>query len=221
MKAILFDLDGTLLDRKATLEAFCLAQHVKFNISMNRELYCKRIVELDKNGYVRKEQVYAQMMEENNWSNELKDALIEDYMNHFHEFCVPFKGLHETLAELQRQKYLIGMITNGRHKGQQASVTALGIESFFHVILISESEGISKPNPLIFKRALSRLNLEPHDAFYVGDHPVNDIEAAKKVGLQTIWKCNDEYANAKADEVIQELIEIPNMLKRREEIELH
>jgi putative hydrolase of the HAD superfamily len=221
MKAIIFDLDGTLLDRRSTLEAFCLAQHAKFNIPMKRELYCKRIFELDDNGYVRKEQVYAQLVKENEWSNGLRDSLFEDYMNHFQEFCVPYKGLHKTLEELKRQKYLIGLITNGRHEGQRASITALGIESFFHVILISESEGISKPNSLIFKRALSQLKLEPHEAFYVGDHPVNDIEAAKRVGLLTIWKCNEVNCNVESDEKIHELPEILDVLKRRELIELH
>ncbi|MDX1806881.1 MAG: HAD family hydrolase [Paenisporosarcina sp.] len=221
MKAIIFDLDGTLLDRNSTLEAFCLAQHAKFNLSVNRDVYCKRLVELDANGYVRKEKVYDQIVKENNWSTDLKDSLFEDYMNHFHEYCVAFRGLHETLEELRRQKYLIGMITNGRYDGQQASLKALGIDSFFHVVLISESEGISKPNPLIFLRALSELQVEPQEAVYVGDHPINDIEAAKKVGLLTIWKSNDVYDHANADEKINGLNEILEVLKRREEIELH
>lgn len=221
VKAIIFDLDGTLLDRHSTLKAFCIAQHAKFDLSMNRDLYCDRIIELDENGYIGKEQVYSQIVQENNWSNPLKNVLFVDYMHHFHEFCVPYKGLHETLKELERQKYVIGLITNGRHEGQRASIGALGIEAYFHVVLISESERISKPNPLIFQRALSQLNLLPDEAFYVGDHPINDIEAAKKVGLLTIWKRNDVYKQANADEEIHELNEILSILNRRENNELH
>lgn len=221
VKAIIFDLDGTLLDRKLTLETFCKAQHAKFNLSISRELYCNRIIELDQNGYIGKDHVYSQIVQENKWSNGLKNTLFEDYMNHFHEFCVPYKGLHKTLKELTSQKYLIGLITNGRHEGQRASMKALGIETYFDAVLISEAEGISKPNPLIFKRALSQLNLQPHEAVYVGDHPINDIEAAKKVGLLAIWKSNDVYEHANADEEIHELNEILGILNRRENSELH
>ncbi len=51
-----------------------------------------------------------------------------------------------------------------------------------------ESEaGIKKPDPAIFEMAIKQLNLSPNQCIYIGDHPVNDIEGAAKVGMETIW----------------------------------
>lgn len=217
IKAILFDLDGTLLNREATLQAFCKAQYQKFSIPLKRDEYVKRVVELDANGYVRKEVVYAQIVKELNLSAEDERSLFEDYMDHFQEYCVPFEGLIETLTELKQQQFLLGLITNGRHAGQQASIKALSIESFFDVLLISESQGLVKPDAAIFERALERLGVKASEACYVGDHPINDIEAAQIVGLMTIWKKNEQYKkdiqDILPDEVIDKLPEILSIVK--------
>jgi putative hydrolase of the HAD superfamily len=216
MKAILFDLDGTLLNRQATLIAFCKAQHQKFSLPLKRDKYVKRVVELDANGYVRKETVYSQIVKELHLSAEVEKALFEDYLSHFHDFCVPFEGLIETLSNLKQQQFLLGLITNGRHAGQQASIKALSIESFFDVMLISESQGMAKPDAAIFERALERLGVKASEACYVGDHPVNDIEAARIVGLMTIRKKNKQYKDVqdiRSDEVIDNLLEILSIVK--------
>ena len=213
MKAVFFDLDGTLLNREATLLAFCIAQHQKFSLPLIKEKYVKRVVEIDANGYVKKEKVYAQIAKEYDLSSEIESALFEDYMENFQEFCVPFEGLIETLTRLKQLQYKLGLITNGRHNGQHASIKALSIESFFHVVLISESQGIAKPDVAIFERALEMINVKANEACYVGDHPINDIEAARKVGLMTIWKKNELYAEANADEVIDTLPEIVPIVK--------
>ncbi|MFX3674993.1 MAG: HAD family hydrolase [Paenisporosarcina sp.] len=213
MKAVLFDLDGTLLNREATLNAFCRGQFQRFDLPIEKETYIQRVVELDANGYVRKEIVYAQIAKEFNLSDKIERSLFEDYMNCFHEYCVPFNGLVETLKSLKQQKLKLGLITNGRHDGQKASIKALSIEEFFDIVLISESEGMAKPDAIIFERALNLLSVKANEACYIGDHPINDIEAARKVGLMTIWKKNVLYKNVDADETIDELSEILWLLK--------
>ena len=215
MRAVIFDLDGTLLNRDATLRAFCNAQCEKFQLPLTTDKFVERMATLDDNGYVRKEIVYAQIAAENEFSKELELLLFEDYMNHFQDFSVPFEGLHETLGELKQQQFRLGLITNGRHAGQQASIEALGIEAYFDVILISESAGLAKPDAAIFEHALMSLNVMAHESCYVGDHPINDIEAARNVGLMTIWKRNQQYIDGIADEVIDTLPEIITIVRGR------
>ena len=218
MKAILFDLDGTLLNREATLIAFCNAQHERFALPVEKQRYINRVVELDKNGYVRKEIVYAEIAKEFDLAEEVEHSLFDDYMQHFHEYCVPFNGMIETLQSLKQRQFKLGLITNGRHDGQNESIKALSIEEFFDVVLISESEGVAKPDATIFERALQRLDVKAKDACYVGDHPTNDIEAAKKVGLMTVWKKNELYKDEHANHVIDTLPEILPIMERNEYI---
>lgn len=68
------------------------------------------------------------------------------------------------------------------------NIKVLGIENYFDAILISEWEGIKKPNPEIFKRALSKLDAAAYESMYVGDHPENDVLGSKNIGLSAVWK---------------------------------
>ena len=208
MKALLFDLDGTLLNREATLISFCKAQYEKFSIEVGLEKYVNKVCELDANGYVRKEIVYREIAQALSLSKEIEQNLFLDYMNHFQAYCVPFKGLTEMLKALKDKQFLLGIITNGRHEGQMASLRALSIEDFFDVVLISESEGLAKPDSALFERALNRLGVKANETCYVGDHPINDMEAARKVGLMTIWKKNEVYKAGYSDAEINDLSEI-------------
>jgi len=87
----------------------------------------------------------------------------------------------------------LGIITNGFAKFQMNNIRGLKIDSYFDEILISELEGVRKPEIEIFTRAVNRLGIEPHEAIYVGDHPVNDVEASIRAGMIGVWKENKYF----------------------------
>jgi putative hydrolase of the HAD superfamily len=71
---------------------------------------------------------------------------------------------------------------------QNAKLTALGISTLFDVVLISEAEGIRKPDRAIFDMAVNRCGVSPTEAMFVGDHPEVDIAGAQAAGLVPVWK---------------------------------
>jgi len=108
------------------------------------------------------------------------------------------------------------LITNGRTAIQYGKIDRLGLRDRFEVILVSEEVGIKKPNPDLFRMALKRLGLEPEECLYVGDHPVNDIEGAAAVGMETIWmQVNQpwrEGLTARPKHVIRRIAELTDIL---------
>jgi putative hydrolase of the HAD superfamily len=73
-------------------------------------------------------------------------------------------------------------------------------------ILISDAEGISKPDRQIFHRALDRLNTDPAQAVFVGDHPEVDVAGARAAGMRAIWRRDPRVSRmVQADGVIEEL----------------
>lgn len=86
-----------------------------------------------------------------------------------------------------RMKYKTGLITNGKNSIQYGKIDQLVIRNEFDLIIVSEEAGIKKPDPRIFEMALDKLLLKPEECIYIGDHPVNDIEGAAKIGMKTIW----------------------------------
>jgi putative hydrolase of the HAD superfamily len=216
VKAVIFDLDGTLLNRDASIQKFIEYQYKRLQQWLShipKESYIARFIELDDRGYVWKDAVYQQMVKEFELIGITWEDLLEDYMNHFHKSCVPFPHLVWMLEELKRKSLKLGIITNGKGQFQMHSIKALGIEGYFDMILISEWEGISKPDPRLFQKAMDHLNVLPNESVFVGDHPINDIQAARNVGMKTIWKKDAIYQSANADFVIEELKEITNIIE--------
>jgi HAD superfamily hydrolase (TIGR01549 family) len=62
-----------------------------------------------------------------------------------------------------------------------------GIRELFTAVIISADTGYRKPNPLIFKKILEMMRLEPADILFVGDTPVDDVLGSKGVGMHSAW----------------------------------
>jgi putative hydrolase of the HAD superfamily len=216
VKAVLFDLDGTLLDRDASVDRFVSGQYDRLTQHLShitKNDYIARFIELDCHGHVWKDKVYQALVSEFaiegiNWQ-----SLLEDYEMRFQFHCVPFQFLTEMLNELKEQGYLLGIITNGRSPFQARAIDGLGIREYFDVILISEVERVRKPQVEIFQRAMNRLGVSASDSIVVGDHPEADIVGAKGAMMKTIWKRNLFWTEPKeADAIVDELSEIPGIL---------
>jgi putative hydrolase of the HAD superfamily len=217
VKAILFDLDGTLLDRDASLLRLIHDQYDRFHAAFGhipQDTFIKRFVELDAHGYVWKDKVYQLLIEEFGICGVSWDELLDDYLARFHEHCVPFPHLHATLEQLTLRQIKLGMITNGFTALQMSNIRALEIEHDFSVLLISEQAGLRKPDPRIFQKALDELGVSAQESMYVGDHPANDILAAQQVGMLGVWKRNDCWPPpAEADFVIDDLSELLSLIQ--------
>lgn len=222
MKAILFDLDGTLLDRNSSLQKFVAGQYEKFYPYLrgsSKENYLKRFMELDASGAVWKNIVYQTIILELRTTEITWQELLEDYENNFHTCCVAYLEMQATLKRLKNKGYLLGIITNGKYPFQQKNIDALGISDYFSTILISEKEGLRKPDPAIFNKALANMGITAGEAIYIGDNPVNDIAGAQSIGMKAIWKNNDTDSSSwesTADAAFRDFSEFMPIIKSLE-----
>lgn len=217
IKAVLFDLDGTLLDRESSLPGFISDQYDRLNLKGEapaKSNYSKAFIALDNGGLVWKDKVYTDLCKQFSITKISPEELLADYLSNFSLHCCPFPGLVETLERLSKL-YSLGIITNGYSDFQRRNIAALGIEKYFKVILDSESEGIRKPDPEIFLRALSSLSISPEEAVFVGDNIEHDIKGAKATGFFAFWKRNGSSPEncVEADSSFSHLPEIPGLLK--------
>jgi putative hydrolase of the HAD superfamily len=217
IKAAIFDFDGTLLNRDESVRLFIDGQYHRLNNfvgHISREEYVSRFVKLDNHGYVWKDIVYQQIVKEFDIAKITWQELLQDYMNEFKNNCVPFPNLISMLEKLKKNNLILGMITNGIGQFQMDNIEALGIEKYFEVILISEWEGIKKPEPQIFNRALEQLRMLPSECIFVGDHPVNDVKGAQNVGMKGIWKQDFQWVHVESDFIIKDLDELPSIIAK-------
>jgi REG-2-like HAD superfamily hydrolase len=101
----------------------------------------------------------------------------------------------ETLEELRRRGYRLGVISNADGRAEQA-LDAVGLREHFELVVDSGLVGIDKPDPRIFHHALEQMGVAPAEAVYVGDIYEIDVQGARAAGMRAIlidplWKWDD------------------------------
>jgi putative hydrolase of the HAD superfamily len=143
----------------------------------------------------------------------LAETLLSDYRAGFPSACLLFPDAARTLSCLRASGLKLGLITNGSVRMQSSKLEYLALSPMFDTILISDAEGISKPDRQIFHRALERLNATPAQAVFVGDHPEVDVAGARAAGMQAIWRRDPRVSRiVEADAVIEELGDLLTLL---------
>ncbi len=90
-----------------------------------------------------------------------------------------------SVLEYLHGNYCLGIIAN-QVPGTDERLRAFGIRGFFDIIAASGEEGVHKPDPEIFRRALSRAGCSPGESVMIGDRPDNDMLPAMNIGMGTI-----------------------------------
>jgi len=189
MKAALFDLDETILDRTESLREFALwqARGMLRNSVLDETEYCKRFVELDMKGLVWKDTVYTQLIDEFNITDWSAPELLQNYMLCFSGFCIAKKNAIDSLKALAEEGFYLGLVSNGKSPFQERNFNALGVSHLFSTVVISDAVGYRKPEKEIFDLACSSLGVPAEETVFVGDNPDADINGANICGMYTVF----------------------------------
>jgi putative hydrolase of the HAD superfamily len=120
---------------------------------------------------------------------EVPEELIEDIcalrLRYHRRALVPREGAVETLRRLREDGYLVGLITVCSE-----DIEVLWPESalagLFDAEIFSSRVGLSKPDPRIYLACCEALGVEPHEAVFVGDGANDELEGARRVGMDAI-----------------------------------
>jgi HAD superfamily hydrolase (TIGR01509 family) len=119
-------------------------------------------------------------------------ALMEKLIS-FRPARVLMPGARELLDRLHEMGYALGIISNNDGFTREKCAAA-GIEDSFLFILDSTVEGVMKPDPRIFAKALGLARVQPQDVVHVGDLWGCDIMGARAMGMKAVWLGNDLIA---------------------------
>ena len=186
MKAVLFDLDGTLLDSFALHYLAYEAMFGHFGIEMSRELFLSTY---SPNWY-RTYQAFG--LDEEHWET-ANSLWLEAAALHKPEL---FPGVAEMLVELG-SAYKLGIVTSGSKSRVVSDLARLDIARHFSSVITAEDITQPKPAPEGIETALRDLSLAPHQAVYVGDAHA-DFEMSRAAGVRFIGVAS-EFANLLED----------------------
>lgn len=191
LKAAIFDLDDTLIDRRAMFLHFSRLFVRRFFPEASGEAYThiwETFTRLDDNGYASRPELFHQLYRELGLAASPSDEEQLAFWNtRFADDTILIPGVVETLHTLKERGCLLGMITNGNPLLQNSKIDRTGFRELFDDIIVSGMFGCDKPDPHIFRASLKTLGITAADAVYVGDNPVNDIYGAHRVGMKAVW----------------------------------
>src|SRR6266446_247761 len=170
IQAVVLDLDGTLLDRRRSFEQFVGDQWEPFADvvrSVDQEKYVQNLIELDRDGYAPRNELFTGLIAQFELPSGLAETLLNDYRAGFPSACLLFPDAAQTLSSLRAAGLKLGLITNGSVRMQSRKLECLALSPMFDTILISDAEGVTKPDRQIFLRAVERLNTNPAQAVFV------------------------------------------------------
>lgn len=97
---------------------------------------------------------------------------------------VPRPDVKETVIELHRRGYRLGIIANTITETEIPDWLATdGLTSYFDAVVLSSQVGYRKPDPRIYWEAARRIGVEPAKCAYVGDNLVRDVEGTRAAGF--------------------------------------
>lgn len=191
MRGILFDLDGTLADRTATLSVFAREFGGAFAddlCEIEPEALFQIIREADGRGYREKDEVFRLLIAQLPWVHPPETGDLHDFWYAMFPKCTQaMAGTYDVLDALQVREVQMGIVTNGRVASQNAKIDRLDLRTYMKTVVISEAVAVAKPDARIFQIALEELELPASDVCFVGDHPENDIAGAEAAGMTGIW----------------------------------
>ena len=96
---------------------------------------------------------------------------------------VPRHDAKETIVELHRRGYLLGLIANTITETEIPDwMEDDGVTQYFKTVILSSKVGIRKPNPEIYWLAAREIGIEPSKCAYLGDNPLRDVEGTRAAG---------------------------------------
>ncbi|HEV2859682.1 MAG TPA: HAD family hydrolase [Pyrinomonadaceae bacterium] len=103
-----------------------------------------------------------------------------------HIWCGPDPEAARVIEELKGAGLAVAVISNTEDGRALDALEAAGLARHFDLVVDSHLVGCRKPDPTIFRLALERLGVEPHEAAFVGDSYEADALAARAAGLRPV-----------------------------------
>jgi len=177
IEAILFDLDGTLVDSaediglvlRKTLKEIGLEEYFPQNIRDYIGGGVKALLE-----------------------RTLGDKFKEEYVGIFRKFYLenpvvytrPYEGIPEILSDLKNKGYKLAVVSNKLEELSREILKRIGLMSYFDFIAGGDTFSEKKPSPVPILKTLEIMGIEPSSSLIVGDTEA-DIVAGREAGVKT------------------------------------
>lgn len=227
IRAVLFDLGGTLIDERYFAEWTEVAERCLLRTDVERLAHAYGEVQRAVDALPRPE-LRGLDGERDFWRQVLAEATgrevvletVDRFLTAARALDLPvhlFSDARRCLDALRAERRTLAVVSNSSSEARvRALLDRAGILDYFVRVVSSGTEGVAKPDPEIFLRTVRRLGVMPSEAFYVGNLPTSDARAARAAGLHSVWLHRDGTGLGDDPPEITSLLEVPLWVRRIE-----
>lgn len=204
IKAVIFDLDGTLCNTTDVIEDALRGIFTKYTskfpnksvgdlVSINIKTFENLIADPNVPLSAAIIRVWFEVFEQLKMKPSLKIILqlIEHVRYEVNKRVRLNDGILELINYLKSKGIKIGVLTNGIFIDQANKLVKLKLDGLVDYLVTSDMCAVDKPDPRIFKYLLDKMSVSPKQALMIGDNITQDIKGAHAVGLTTIYLKNN------------------------------
>lgn len=176
IKTILFDLDGTLIDTNALIQASFKHTFDHYGYTFSDEEI------LQFNG----PPLYHTFRDVNEvLADDMVDTYREHNLAHHNDYVAAFPDVVDVLEKLKQNGIKMGIVSAKMRTGVELGLEVTGILHYFDSIVTMDDVHQPKPHPEPVLKGMKELDGEPGSTLMVGDN-YHDIESGKNAGVQTV-----------------------------------
>ena len=192
IKAVIFDLDYTLLDfmkMKDYAVKAAIAGMIEAGLDIDHDESYKTIIGIYEQKGWENQQVFNDFLNKTigEVNNKYLAAGIVAYRRAREANLLLYPNVNHTLVELIKMSVKLAVVSDAPSREAWMRIYYLNLHHHFDVVLTFDDTNARKPSPIPFEMALSQLNIDPKEALMVGDWPERDVVGANKLGIRTIF----------------------------------
>ena len=221
IKAIIFDLDNTLLDfmkmKQFAVKAAITAMN-EAGLNIDEDQAYKDIFKLYESKGWENQQVFDDFLMQNfgEVSNKILAAGIVSYRRAREATLLVYPNVNKTLIELIKMGIQLAVVSDAPSREAWMRLYYLNLHHVFDPVLTYDDSGAHKPSPKPFEMALDILNVNSDEALMIGDWPDRDVVGASQIGMKTIFaRYGDTFGtvDSGADWDVNDIYEVVNIVK--------
>ena len=192
IKAVIFDLDNTLLDfmkMKDYAVKAAIAGMIEAGLVIDPDESYETIIGIYEEEGWENQQVFNDFLNKTigEVNNKYLAAGIVAYRRAREANLLLYPNVNHTLVELIKRGVKLAVVSDAPSREAWMRIYYLNLHHHFDVVLTFDDTNVRKPSPIPFEMALSQLNIDAEEALMVGDWPERDVVGAKKLGIRTIF----------------------------------
>lgn len=228
IKAILWDIDNTLLDFEAA-EAMAMRNlFARYQFGSCTEAMLARYSAINKRYWARLERReltreavligrFREFFQAERLDERQAEGFNQDYQLELGECCVFMDEADSLLRQLNAEGYRQYAVTNGTARAQKKKLRRSGLERLLDDCFISEYLNYDKPSPKFFELVFERIPERRRECLLVGDSLSSDILGAANAGVLSCWynpKHGKNHTGIHPDYELDDLRKLPELLKK-------